>query len=73
MSAPGTAKAKKDALASGAWPRPEGRVRERGWRPTRRGYEITLSLPEAARRCASPQKADARLIGMRGAYKEAEG
>jgi hypothetical protein len=35
MSATGEAKVKEDALASRAKPRPEGRVRERGWRLTR--------------------------------------
>ena len=35
MSARREAQAKKDALVSGAKPRPEGRVRERGRRPTR--------------------------------------
>jgi len=38
MSAAGEAKVKENALASGAKPRPEGRVRERGWRPTREEY-----------------------------------
>jgi hypothetical protein len=51
MSATGEAKAKKDALASGAKPRPEGRVRERGWRPT---LELAHAewVAEAARRRA---------------------
>ena len=40
MSTPREAKAKEDTRASGAKPRPEGRVRERGWRPTHRGDGI---------------------------------
>ena len=51
MSAAGKAQAKKDALVSGATPRPEGRVRERARRPT---LELALAdrVEEAARRCA---------------------
>jgi hypothetical protein len=52
MSAPGEAKAKEHALASGAKPRLEECVRERGWRPTREGYGFAASHTEAARRRA---------------------
>ena len=52
MSETGEAKAKKDALASGAKPRPEGRDRERGWRPTCEGRGYSGELTEAARRRA---------------------
>ena len=34
---------------SGAKPKPEGRVRERGWWPTRRGHGIGEARSEAAR------------------------
>ena len=50
MSAAGEAKAEEDTLASGAKPRPEGRVRERGWRPTGEGRGYSGELTEAARR-----------------------
>jgi len=49
MSEGGEAKAKKDVLASGAKPRPEGRVRERGWRPTRQCFGVPESRAEAVR------------------------
>jgi hypothetical protein len=52
MSETGEAKAEMDTLASGAKPRPEGRVCERGWRPTRKGYGIAEPCTEAARRFA---------------------
>jgi len=52
VSAAGEAQAKEDALASGAEPRPEGRVRERGWRPTRGRSGVAESRTEAARRLA---------------------
>ena len=52
MSETGEAKAKKDALASGAKPRPEGRGRERGWRPSCEGCGIAARRGEAARRRA---------------------
>jgi hypothetical protein len=52
MSAAGAAKAKENALASGARPRPEGRVRERGWRPTRKRSGAGTERTEAARRRA---------------------
>jgi hypothetical protein len=58
MSETGEAKAKKDALASGAKPSPEGRVRERGWRPTRQGRGIPLAPAKAARRLAIAHAAD---------------
>src|SRR6202040_2861290 len=45
----GEAKAKEDALASGAKPRPEGRVRTRGRRPTGENRGNSESLAEAAR------------------------
>ena len=73
MSAPGTA---KDARASGAKPRLGERVREGGRRPTliaRARLGLLRRAQRRARRRASPQEADARLIGMGGAYKEAEG
>ncbi len=34
MSERGKAQAKEDTRASGAKPKPAGRVREHGWRPT---------------------------------------
>jgi hypothetical protein len=52
MRAAGEAQAKKDALASGAKPRPEGRVREQGWRPTNECSENVEYRTEAARRRA---------------------
>ena len=52
MSATGEAKVKEDALTSGAKPRPEGRVRERGRRPTGNWRGITATCAEAARRRA---------------------
>jgi hypothetical protein len=52
MSAAGEAQAEKDTLASGAKPRPEGRVREQGRRPTRGRYGIRQTRSEAAHRCA---------------------
>jgi hypothetical protein len=42
----------EDTRVSGAKPKPEGRVRERGWRPTRRGNEVRERPMEAARRRA---------------------
>ena len=52
MSTAGEAQAKEDTVASGAKPRPEGPVRERGWRPTRRACEGGSARTEAARRRA---------------------
>ena len=52
MSETGEAKAKEDTLTSGAKPRLEERVRERGWRPTREGYGFAEPRTEAARRLA---------------------
>jgi hypothetical protein len=52
MSETGEAKAKEHALASGAKPRLEERVRERGWRPTRECSGNAESHIEAARRRA---------------------
>jgi hypothetical protein len=52
MNAAGEAKAKEHTLASGAKPRLEERVRERGWRPTRERYGFAESHAEAARRRA---------------------
>jgi hypothetical protein len=52
MSTAGEAKAKEHALVSGAKPRLEERVRERGWRPTRECYAFAQSRTEAARRRA---------------------
>ena len=46
------AKAKEDTRASGAKPRPEGRVREHGWRPTTQSTGFAAPLMEAARRRA---------------------
>jgi hypothetical protein len=51
MSAAAVGK-EQDALASGAKPRPEGRVRERGWRPTHAPFGVTDTASEAARRRA---------------------
>jgi hypothetical protein len=53
MSAAGEVQA-QDTFASGAKPRPEGCVRERGWRPTPEGYAIGKLRAEAARRRAIP-------------------
>jgi hypothetical protein len=50
MREAGEAKAKEDTHVSGAKPKPEGRVRERGWRPTRRACGIGIPGTEAARR-----------------------
>ena len=52
MSAPSKAKVKEDALASGAKPRPEGRVRERGRQPTCEPCGFATTRAEAARRRA---------------------
>ena len=52
MSETGEAKAKEHALASGAKPRLEERVRERGWRPTRACPGSAEPYIEAARRRA---------------------
>ena len=70
MSETGVAKAKTDALASGAKPRPEGRVRERGWRPTRQRYRDAEPQAEAARRLAIAA-ADTRALPMATICKEA--
>ena len=43
------AKPKEDIPVSGAKPRPEGPVRERGWRPTVAGGQIQEPVMEAAR------------------------
>ena len=64
MSAAGEAKAKEDAFASGAKPRPAGRVRERGWRPTRQRPGIAESWTEAARRRAIEERPTARRIAI---------
>jgi hypothetical protein len=58
MSETGKAKAKKDVLASGAKPKPEGRVRERGRRPTLECFGVPESRVEAARRLAIAHAAD---------------
>ena len=50
------AKAKEDTRASGAKPRPEGRVREHGWRPIRSICGIEDAGAEAARRRAIEQR-----------------
>jgi DNA-binding FadR family transcriptional regulator len=55
MSAAGErqrAKAKEATRASGAKPGPEGRVRERGWRPATQSAGFAGSVTEAARRRA---------------------
>ena len=52
MSETGKAKAKEHALASGAKPRLEERVRERGWRPTGECSGNAEPHTEAARRRA---------------------
>ena len=70
MSEAGEAKAKKDTHASGAKPKPEGRVRERGWRPTRGSYGLGESRTEAARRRAIAA-ADTLLEPWHVWYKEA--
>jgi hypothetical protein len=58
MSEMGEAKAKEDVLVSGAKPRLEERVRERGWRPTGERHGLAPSHTEAARRLAIAQTAD---------------
>jgi hypothetical protein len=70
MSTPGEAKAKEDVLASGAKPRPEGRVRDRGRRPTRGRCGFGEPHTEAARRRAIPA-ADTQTQHTRHGYKEA--
>ena len=50
MRAAGAAKVKEDTLASGAKPRLEERVRERGWRPTRENRGMFEKHAEAVRR-----------------------
>jgi hypothetical protein len=72
MSAAGEAKAKEDTLASGAKPRPEGRVRERGWRPTYERYEISELCPEAARRRTIAREADNAIRRASATMTEAE-
>jgi hypothetical protein len=52
MSETGKAKAKEHALASGAKPRLEERVREQGWRPTGECSGNAEPHAEAARRRA---------------------
>jgi len=49
MSERGEAQVKEDALARGAKPRLEERVRERGWRPTGHRYGMSVLAAEAAR------------------------
>ena len=72
MSAAGAA---EDACASGAKPRREARVRERWWRPTRRGGH-RLDIPgrphRRARRRAKATEADALSLPWRDDLKEAE-
>ena len=48
MSERGEAQGKEDAFASGAKPRPEGPVRERGRRPTRCDRNFATHIMEAA-------------------------
>ena len=55
---------------SGAQPRPEGPVRERGWRPTRRGYALAVARTEAARRRAI-EAADNATVKFRSSDAEA--
>jgi hypothetical protein len=52
MSAAGEAKDKEDVLASGAKPRLEERVRERGWQPSSLCREFVMRDATAARRRA---------------------
>ena len=52
MSAAGEAKGKEAVLASGAKPRLEERVRERGWQPSRLCREFAMPHATAARRRA---------------------
>ena len=61
MRAAGEAKAKEYARASGAKPRPEGRVREHGWRPTTQSVGFVGPVKEAARRRAS-DTADCAMV-----------
>ena len=62
MSAAAKGQDKEYAVASGAKPRPEGRVRERGRRPTTRRVEFAAPGKEAARRSAieRARRADGR-------------
>lgn len=71
MNAAGEAEDKKDTLARGAKPRPEGPVRERGWRPTRNGCGIYALYMETARRRAIRGTADSRTSISRIGVKEA--
>ena len=70
MREPGKAKAEQDARASGAKPKPEGHVRERGWRPTRGSYGIGDARTEAPRRRAIAA-ADALALHPHRTDKEA--
>jgi hypothetical protein len=70
VSAAGGAKVKEDALASGAKPRLEERVRERGRRPTGEEQGIVARRAEAARRRAIAA-ADTTPVMMRGRGEEA--
>ena len=63
MSEQAEGKAKKDARASGAKPRPEGRVREHGRRPKRAGHAVARDRSEAARLRAIEAADDASVIG----------
>ena len=71
MNAAGEVMDKKDTLARGAKPRPEGPVRKRGWRPTRKGCGIYAPYLEAARRRVHRSTADSRTSISRIGVKEA--
>ena len=71
MSETGEAKAEVDTVASGVKSRPEGRVCERGWWPTRKGYAIAAPRTEAARRLAIAHAADTATDPMRVGSAEA--
>ena len=51
----------EDTRVSGAKPKPEGRIRERGWRPTRCRNEVGGRSMEAARRRANEAADGAEL------------
>jgi len=71
MRAAGEAQVKEDTLASGAKPRLEERVRERGWRPTRENRGMFEKHAEAARR-RPIERPDARVSPCRTRSRRGE-
>lgn len=72
MSAPGEAQARRDARASGAKPRPKGRVHEHVAAADTLTGESHGHHAEAAGRCAIEPAADAQGQPWRDRSKEAE-